>query len=335
MSEEKSKNDEIDYGDGAVVDVKTGEIVKAEPPAVAVPAEKPKTAQELRVIEVNEALLPAYQKASTLELTDDEIEALQEPFADMDVEIRPHDGLIYIPHILISDRLNHVLKPGKWALVCRRNWHEPGVLKDGAMTGGVMYGEYVLLIRGCYVGESIGGHPYIANNPKVNYSDALESTAGEALRRICGKRLSCGSQVWNPEYSRKWVSKYAKQGADRKWYKSKTEMTIEDACGETPKFTPRKKPVNDKSIEAGVVVGILESVHIKDGKNARGNSWKRYGIKIGDEFYGTFDNSLGAEAEKLKGKEVIINYTKDQQGFLNIVTLGSNVSTPEIEVPNE
>lgn len=167
---------------------------------------KAATPQEMRVIEVNEALLPAYQKASTLELTDTEISALMAPFPDEAVEIRPHDGLIYIPHILISDRLNKVFSPGKWALVCRRHW----------LDGNTMYGEYVLLIRGCYVGESVGGHPYQPNNPKTNYSDTLESTAAEALRRIAGKRLSCGSQVWHPEYARNWVARYGHQ-VNGKW----------------------------------------------------------------------------------------------------------------------
>ena len=159
------------------------------------------TAQELRTVEVNEALLPAYQKAATLELTDAEIEALQATFPDELIEIRHHDGLIYIPHIHVSNRLNKVIKPGKWALICRRHWLE----------GNTMYGEHVLVMRGCYVGESVGGHPYQPNNPKVNYSDTLESTAAEALRRIAGKRLSCGSQVWEPEYARQWCAKYAIQ----------------------------------------------------------------------------------------------------------------------------
>ncbi len=164
------------------------------------------TSQAARVIEVSDALAPAYAKASTLELTDDEVARLTAPFPDEAVEIRPHDGLIYLPHILISGRLNQVFKPGKWSLICRRHWLE----------GQTMYAEYVLVIRGCFVGESVGGHNYVPSNPKMNYSDALESTAAEALRRICGKRLECGSQVWHPEYARQWVAKYAVQ--DRgKW----------------------------------------------------------------------------------------------------------------------
>lgn len=177
-------------------------------PAISV-ANKP-TSQEMRVVEVNEALLPAYQKASTLEMTDEEITALMANFSDDYVEIRPHDGLIFIPHIHISNRLNQVFKPGKWAMIRRREWFDA--------TSNTMFGEYVLLIRGCYVGESVGGHPFQPNNPKVNYSDTLESTAAESLRRIAGKRLSCGSQVWDPEYARQWVAQYAEQRGG-KWYR--------------------------------------------------------------------------------------------------------------------
>jgi len=185
------------------------------------------TAQELRTVEVNEALLPAYQKASTLELTEAEIEALQAPFPDELIEIRPHDGLIFLPHIHVSNRLNKVIKPGKWALICRRHWLE----------GNTMYGEYILVIRGCYVGESVGGHPYQPNNPKVNYSDTLESTAAEALRRICGKRLSCGSQVWEPEYARQWIAKYAFQ-AGGKWGRKGTTKPQEPRFDSKPTQAP-------------------------------------------------------------------------------------------------
>lgn len=168
------------------------------------------TPEKARVIEVTNALEPAYQRASTLELTEEEIRKLTEPFPDEIIELRPHDGLIYIPHIFISKRLNSVFGPGKWALIRRREWF--------AKEEQVVYGEYVLLIRGCYVGESIGGHPYVENNPKVNYSDTLESTAAEALRRICGKRLGCGDQVWEPEYCRQWTAKYSQKSQGR-WQK--------------------------------------------------------------------------------------------------------------------
>lgn len=191
---------------------------------------EPMTSQQLRVVEVSEALAPAYAKASTLELTEAEINGLTLPFSADKVEVRPHDGLIYIPHIHISNRLNAVFNPGKWSLICRRHWLE----------GGTMYGEYILLIKGCYVGESVGGHPYIANNPKTNYSDSLESTAAEALRRICGKRLSCGSQVWDPTYANDWCMKYRFQ-ANGKYYKK---------MDPTKPAEPTKKPETKEPTKA-------------------------------------------------------------------------------------
>lgn len=207
----------------------TGEteaVVVAEnpPPAPIKDDKEPMTPQQMRVMEVSEALAPAYARASTLELNETEVACLTAPFPDSVVEVRPHDGLIYIPHIHISDRLNFVFKPGRWSLICRRHWLE----------GSTMYGEYILLIKGCYVGESVGGHPYIANNPKTNYSDSLEATAAEALRRICGKRLSCGSQVWDPTYANEWCMKYRFQ-ANGKYYKKMNPMEP------TPKKTDKKE----------------------------------------------------------------------------------------------
>jgi Mitochondrial genome maintenance MGM101 len=181
------------------------------------------TPQQARVMEVTDALAPAYLKASTLELTLEEIRALQEVFPDSAVEIRPNDGLIWIPHIHISNRLNRVFHPGKWATICRRHWIDrqtivPKTKGEPPYDITTMYGEYVLVVRGCFVGESIGGHPYQPTNPKTNFSDALESTRAEALRRICGKTLGCGSQVWDPSYSRDWVQQYAFQ-QHGKWHK--------------------------------------------------------------------------------------------------------------------
>lgn len=217
-------------------------VVESAPPAEVAPANvttlpAPATPQQLRVIEVNEALAPAYARASTLELTDAEVAALMAPFPDDVVEIRPHDGLIYIPHIFISNRLNEVFRPGKWAMVCRRHWLE----------GETMYGEYVLLIRGCFIGESVGGHPYVANNPKVNYSDTLESTAAEALRRIAGKRLSCGSQVWNPQYARDWVATRGQQ-VNGKWFKKQVNTPLTPP--KTPVSAPSKPVVTSEAPKA-------------------------------------------------------------------------------------
>jgi len=160
-------------------------------------------AKAARVDQVAQLLAPAYAAASTLKLTEAEDKALGERFDDRDVELRSHDGLLYVPHILISDRLNKVIGRGQWSLVRRSE-------KFDAQAG-QLYAECILIIRGCYVGESIGAMQYHANNPKMNYGDALEGAQSEALRRIAAKRLGIGDQVWRPAYCRAWVEKYAEQ----------------------------------------------------------------------------------------------------------------------------
>lgn len=167
-------------------------VESAPAPAPLVLEPSRPTAREMRVVEINSALAPAYAKAGTLELSTEETAALTSAFPDSAVEKRPHDGLFYIPHILISDRLTQVFGPGKWTML--RRWEN--------IENNTIFAEWIMIVRGVYIGESVGAHQYIPSNPKMNYSDALESTRGEALRRIAGKYLSCGSQVWSPAYCR-------------------------------------------------------------------------------------------------------------------------------------
>lgn len=162
------------------------------------------TPMERRVNEVATALDIAYPLASKLVLTEQESKALGETFSDDAVEILS-SGEIYIPHIHISRRLSDVLGRGQWALVRRRDWIEP------AKEAHTIYAECVLLVRGHYVGESIGGQDYWPGNDRMDFGDALEGAQSEALRRIAAKRLSVGDQAWDPSYARKWTAANAVQ----------------------------------------------------------------------------------------------------------------------------
>lgn len=186
-----------------------------------------KSPQQNRTEEVNEALLPAYQKASELKLTDAEDRELQRPFSDDEVEIRPHDGLLYIPHIHISNRLTTTLGGGQWSMIRRREWIE----------GNRIYAEFVMKVRGCYVGESVGAMDYHPNNPRMNYADALEGTRGECIRRIAAKDLACGSQVWDPAFCRRWIAQYAEQKAG-KWQRKPDPTAGGDKAPPAPNFSP-------------------------------------------------------------------------------------------------
>jgi len=65
--------------------------------------------------------------------------------------------------------------------------------------------------------------------------------------------------------------------------------------------------------EVETITGKLEAVSQKDGKSAKGK-WVRYGLKIGDEWYGTFDKILGELALKDKGHAVRIQFRRGEKG---------------------
>lgn len=176
-----------------------------------VEANPPRTdAAQARVDSVARVLDVAYQKASTLELTEEEIKKLLATFPDD--AIRPGaDGkpeMLYLEHAYIRDRLFSVFGPGRWALICRRLWSEEFFTNKGGKACRV-YGDCVLIVRGCYVGEAIGTGIYYLNNASSDYSDAAESAQSTALRRIAGKYLGIGLQLWQKEFTDGWKQRRA------------------------------------------------------------------------------------------------------------------------------
>lgn len=191
-----------------------------------------------RAAEISAALMPAYQHASKLKINKAEAKQLQKPFADKQVEIHPQTGAIYLPHIYISERLNQVFGPGAWALICRDHKADEENRQIRA--------EHVLVIRGCVIGESVD--EFVINPLEAaKYGDALEATAAKALRKICGKRLSCGSQVWQPDYCQKWIEKFAEsvshEGATV-WKKKGAKLAMEGLT-ETPMSRPARPKADD------------------------------------------------------------------------------------------
>ncbi len=186
-----------------------GEIIEAPPETTAVvPAEAPlQTIAQARIDSVARMLDAAYQRASLLELTDEESSRLTADFGDDDVRAgaKGNQDLLYIEAASIRRRLLTVFGPGRWVPVCRRIWTEEYATQKGKAIR--VYTDVVLLIRGCYVGEAIGAGSYFPNNPSQDYSDASEAGQSEALRRICGKTLGVGLQVWNKMFCESWKAR--------------------------------------------------------------------------------------------------------------------------------
>ncbi len=88
-----------------------------------------------------------------------------------------------------------------------------------------------------------------------------------------------------------------------------------------PEPAPKAKPAPKKVIDVDVpsVTGQILNVSIKEGKSARG-PWTRYGVKIGEDWFSTFDRDYGYAAQANKGKEATIQYAESDKGK-NLVDL--------------
>ena len=158
-------------------------------------------AKQLRTEHVGALLGEAYKGASQVKLKDHEWKKLREDFPDSAIEIRPHDGLIYLNHMLLRERLWDVLGPGV-AEIPRERFFKSETSEIAV--------DLVLMVRGSFVAEAIGMAKYYPQNPKTSFGDAVESAWSDALRRCC-KHWGVGTQVWRPGYVREWLAKNATQ----------------------------------------------------------------------------------------------------------------------------
>lgn len=181
---------------------------QAVAPAVPEQAKPPVTAAQAKIEAVAQLTMKAYEKASCLTLTKEEIAALQADFPDDAFQpgAAGKENLIYIEHAAIRDRLNHVLGLGQWAIVPRSRWAEDysfvNKYKETVQASRV-YVEAMLLVRGAFVAEAVGEMTYYKNNESQNYGDAVEGAKTAALRR-CAKELGVGLQAWKKEFCAGW-----------------------------------------------------------------------------------------------------------------------------------
>jgi hypothetical protein len=180
--------------------------VRPEPAPPAEPTRRPHTGpdpKQLRVEAVGKLLETAYQGASTLKMTRDEQKKLRADFPDEAIELRSNDGVIYISHMALRERLWEVFGAGQVAEICRER-----TIRNDSNEVAV---DLVLMIRGIFVAEGIGTAKYYPQNPKESFGDTVEGAWSDALRRCC-KKFGVGTQVWRPQYVRDWLEKYSQKG---------------------------------------------------------------------------------------------------------------------------
>lgn len=278
------------------------------------------TAAQAKVEAIADLTHSAYQKAATLKLAPEEVTALQADFPDE--AFKPGAGgkadLIYIEHAFLRDRLNQVIGPGQWALIPRNRWAEPFRTQKGT-EGSRVYVEAMLLIRGCFVTESIGEMEYYPSNASQNYADAVEGATTAALRRCC-KNFCIGLQAWKKDWCEGW---WSRKRAGHKTYQMPSSNPTP-----TPQPEPAKPMPNPKTVDEALskqIEGMLEIVVAKP--TAKGGT--RWGIKVvhGPNkdtdclWIGTFDRKLGENLDVLEGRQVIANY-KENGKYNDLVSIG-------------
>lgn len=220
-----------------------GTLVPITGPGGELPATTPAQA---RVEAVGATLARAYERASTLELTKEESDALTAPFPDE--AFRPGaDGkeeLLYIEHATLRERLNAVLGVGRWSLITRRTWAEEYVTRKNEPATRI-YVEAVLVVRGCFAAEAIGDMTYYPKNASQNYGDAVEGAKSAALRR-CAKELGIGLQVWHKDFCEGWMRR--KLEAEEAGREAKRQEYAKQYGTERPAATRSNAP--QSSVEA-------------------------------------------------------------------------------------
>lgn len=221
--------------------------------------------KENRAEMINAALAPAYASVGQINITPEESTKLMAPFADAAVRsgAKGDERLLYIPHIHLSDRLNQVLGIGQWSLV--RRGEKLGEIITGP-TGKKtqrVYADCVLVIRGAVASEAVGSGAYHPNNPKEDYSSGVEQAVSDGLSRCC-KRLSIGSQVWDPAHNEAWLERQSEA-------KTRASASRSDAVTERRQapVTPAQKPPADSTTELHSAIQFIDrtakSLGIDDG----------------------------------------------------------------------
>lgn len=189
-------SDEI-LPDGEIYDDNEDRLPKVIRPTQAM------TPAQAKVEAVANLTMRVYERASTLQLTDEERAKLQADFPDSAFKTGAggKENLIYIEHAYLRDRMNEVFGPGAWTIIPRSRWTEDFVTAKGKK-GVLVYVEAMLCVRGCFVGEAIGDMAYY-HNDQTNFADAVEGAKTAAMRR-CLKELGVGLQAWKDSWRDGW-----------------------------------------------------------------------------------------------------------------------------------
>lgn len=92
-----------------------------------------------------------------------------------------------------------------------------------------------------------------------------------------------------------------------------------------------KAAASKKDLPCDYISGIIEDVQIKEGERS-GKSWKRFGIKVNGESYGTFDTNIGESAQTIIGEQAKIGWITEGK-FKTCVSIEPIIDQPQSDQP--
>jgi genome maintenance protein MGM101 len=141
-------------------------------------------------------VMPFATGLATSPFSDVQQQAMASTATDEELDVRPENGAVYMPHVHIRRRLSRAFGTGGWRLM-----PSPGAA--GVMQKQVqgkkadnIFQSFQLWV-GSYaqpVAEAFGFARYYSNNPAMDYGDAIEAMKSNALLR-CAKALDIGGLV--------------------------------------------------------------------------------------------------------------------------------------------
>lgn len=150
-------------------------------------------------IQATDNKIAIYQNASLLKIEETEQKKLTASFDEKLIEIRP-DGIIYLPQVFWRIRLNETFGIGQWCLIPKSQNKDPE--KDK------LYIEGVLMVRGAYMATAVGEAELHSDNKNQSWASVWESAKSDCITRCC-KDLGIAAELWQPEFIRQWLKKYA------------------------------------------------------------------------------------------------------------------------------
>lgn len=119
---------------------------------------------------------------------------LHTPARDAELDVRPDNGAVYMPHVHIRRRLSAAFGVGGWRLL-----PSPGPMGAPQKQAQNRKAENIYQSWQLWIGnyaqpvaEAIGFARYYSNNPSMDYGDAIEAAKSNALMR-CAKSLDIGN----------------------------------------------------------------------------------------------------------------------------------------------